>query len=480
MRERLQERRAVRVRIHEVIVYVEELNSIPELDEEVRHLDLEEKYLLKADTNTFPTTEVEYAVLPLDIHSLNSHMMTESKEANIPELKKMLLTNMLLASSGNADPAATLHDVDKGPFPPKSYFLTVTVNKSVDDMRILYRIDIPLTEAKEFVFNEETANKMFVIDRVHALFEGAPALYEHVTKVKLYAPQPYLVFPACTPGVVITMILSRVTEWPRAYYICDHSYEADHALMWRQVTCMSHGMIPNEVPPLPTTMRRLRMHVSKRYNDKANKAGRDNARQAKLLNKVIKHMHKLSHTVATEALESSEEYDSDGDADSVVSTESIESLRSVSSVHSSVSSVSSTSFPSIGKKTPLPITNYRRKQVINYARVLWTLLPTPNAGVVVGFMHFYAHSSPSSSSIKYWCVVIDKCLLVYKNRADTKPPRESVNLRICTCVLTNKDMIRIHRPSDKQVWYCMGASAHRRHDWVAWIVAACGNDSDKV
>lgn len=549
MRERLLERRAVRLRVHEIIVYEESDRDSSssgmhlqyaddyeddydyeheDKEKEHRQLDLEEKYFVKLDTNAFPTTDMQYVSnIPLDMRALNGHML-DAWVKNIPELKKNLLTNMMLASSGGVDPAATLHDVDRGTFPPKSFFLTVTVHKSENDMKQIYRVDVPLKEAHDLLLNESAgmAEKMQLIEQVHTMFEGNPSLYEHVTKIRLYPPKPYLVFPACSPGVVITMTLSRVTEWPRAQYICDHSYVADHALTWRQVTCVSHGMSPNEIPPLPSAMRRLQMYVAKRHNTKVSKMERDKIRQAKLMKKVNKQMHMISHT-SEASLESSGEQDSDGDADSVVSTESVESLSSVSSVSSSLSRASVTSFPSIDKKKAVthaaqsqsrsPDHNRspghshshspgktscshghtskgqgqgrrhssyarhgshgsRHRKVVSSARVLWTLMPTPNAGVVVGYLNFYAHGSPAASSIKYWCVVIDKCLLVYKNRGDTKPPRESVNLRVCTCTITSKEMIHIYRPSDKQTWFCMG-SGQRRHDWVAWIMTACDSSS---
>jgi hypothetical protein len=455
MRERLIERRAVRLRIHEIIAYVVDLDTIKhDLEEEHLQLNLEEKFFVKVDANSYKTTKQEFVQLPFDVHALTPQTI-ESKEKQTHNIRTMILTDMMVASNGSVDPAATLSDVDKGPFPPKTFFLTVTVNKA-DDMKQLYRVDLPMKEAHEFVFNETTAERIMVIDKVNSMFEGNPSLYQHVSKIKLYPPKPIITFPACPGGVHITMILSRVTEWPRAHYICENTYPAEHSLIWRQVTCVSHGMVSHDIPTLPTAMRRLQMYIKKNNNSKVTREVREKDRQNKNLSKVIKKFNYKSL--------GSFEYDSDGD--SIISTSSVESLATVSSVSSSM-----TTFPSIDKK--FIHSSNRRNKVVTSARVLWTLMPTPNAGVVVGFMNFFAHSNPTSSSIKYWCVVVDSCLFVYKNRGDTKPPRESVNLTVCHFLLTDKDMIRIYRPSDRQVWFCQGTSVHKRHDWVAWIQSAC-------
>ena len=114
------------------------------------------------------------------------------------------------------------------------------------------------------------------------------------------------------------------------------------------------------------------------------------------------------------------------------------------------------------------------RKTVAGARVLWTVMPTANAGVVVGYLKFYANSNPTSSYIRYWCVVIDKCLMVYKSRGDTKQPRENISLSECHFSVSDKEMIRIHRVTDKKVWFCMGPSVHKRHDWVSWIRHACG------
>lgn len=475
--ERLLERRAVRLRVHEVIAYLEDPEStLRGSKSDEYQIDLDEKYFFKVDTNLFNTTNMVPAELPVGVNSLTMSTIEsiEAKEKT-SRIRKSVLTNMLIASGGGCDPAATLNDVDRGPFPPKSFFLTITVNK-IDDMKQLYRVDIPLREADEVMCNEVTAEQMKIIDRVGTLLEGNPVVYEHVTRVKLYPPKPYVLLPACPGGVVITMTLSRVTEWPRASYICDHSYAADHAMVWRQVSCMSQGMTPREVPVIPSSMRRLQMFVSKGHNLKAAVHARQKQQQALCLNKVIRQMNLASKN----SIENG--YESDGD--SVVSSTSMDSVTSLASISSLSSASSPTKFPRLNEKhLPSPSRSHYKNKIVSAARILWTIIPTPNAGVVVGYMHFHSQMHITSSFVKFWCVVIDNCLVVFKNRSDTKPPRESINLTRCHFSLCDGEMIRIFQPSDKKVWYCKGSTANKRHDWVAWIQAACSTPpppTDKI
>jgi hypothetical protein len=469
MNERLVERRAVRIRIHEVIAYLEDPEvMMRDVHNSKYQLDLDTRYFVKVDTNMYNTTNMEYVPLPIAPDAINFRTLEaiEAKERST-KIRRSLLTDMMIANNGGCDPSSTLRDVDKGPFPPKTFFLTITVSKS-DDLKQLYRLDIPLKEAHHIIDNEETASRLEVVDRVSTMLEGNPSLYEHVTRIKLYPPQPYILFPACPGGVMVTMTLSRVTEWPRAYYICDHSYVADHPMIWRQVSCLSHGMIPHDFPSVPAAMRRLQMYIKKGPNDSVVNKARQKHKQAKCLNNVIRQMNLVTRmsTVGADMTE----YDSDNE--SIESTSSVQSAVSLASI-TSVSSVASTSIlPNINDKTNKPH-HYVRPKIVTAARVLWTIMPTPNAGVVVGYMNFHTSVQPTSSFIKYWCVVVDKCLMIYKNRGDTKPPRENINLTKCHFTMCENDIMRIYRPSDKQVWYCKGTVSNKRHDWVAWIQTAC-------
>jgi hypothetical protein len=231
---------------------------------------------------------------------------------------------------------------------------------------------------------------------------------------------------------------------------------------------MSHGMVSNEVPVIPGAMRRLQMYVKKGYDKKIVKEAREKDRQARCLNKVIKQMNLVTRS----SLGGSAEDDSDGD--SVVSNASLDSITSMASMNSVDSVSSGLTLPGIHAKS-IHSRSHRNK-IVSSARILWTLMPTPNLGVVIGYMNFHTHATPASSIIKYWCVLVDKCLSIFKNRGDTKPARECINLTACHFLLNDKDMIRIYRVSDRQVWFCMGTLVHKRHDWISWIEAACSHN----
>ena len=449
VRDRMAERRCVRLRIHEIIAYVEDPKLQKHSDGPPK--DLNEKVFLKMDTNHFSTWEINNSGVPLEVESIGVHNI-EAKEKKTSDLKKMIVSNMFMANNGGLGSAVTLEGIDKGSFPNKTFFLTVIVNKS-DNMMQVYRVDLPLKEIHEFCFGEAAEEKMVIIERVNAMCEGNPLAYEHVAKIRLYPPRPYVVFPACMPGVIITLMLSRVTEWPLAQYICEQSFSAENALVWRQLTCMSHGMLPSHEPVIPTQMRRLQIFVDSGCGVRGYNIKGDQKKKKKMKN-VVSQFKKLSGVG---------EVDSDGD--SVVSCDTVESIASKCS-----SSNSGTIFPNINKRTGI---KSHRNKVVTSARILWTLIPSPNSGVIVGFVNFFSHDNPTSNSVKYWCVVVDKCLLVYKSVSDNKPPSECINLTECECLITSKDIIRLYRQSDRQIWFCQGANVHKRHDWVAWIQCAC-------
>lgn len=445
--DRLSERRAVRIRLHEVIVYFEDQSRKDGFD-----IDLDEKYFLKRDSNLFSTLNMTHQELSIDLDGIGPNEWDNFSQ----QTKKNLLNNMILCNNGGAPVTSTLCDVDKGPFPPRSFFLTVAVNRTDDDKQI-YRVDVPMRPANEFVDGPNQLKDFSVVERVNEVFEGFPILYDDVAKIKLYPPFPYILFPACPGGVYITLILSRVTEWPRACYLCEGCFVAEHALVWRQVTCASLGMRPSASPSLPTSMRRLHIHVKKNYNFEEMKKVSERDKKSKRMKDALKRMRKLKR-------ETSDLYDSDDE--SIFSSSSMKSLASSSSFKS-LESKSSLKLPSID------LENAVSKKKLTGARILWTILPSPNANAIVGYVSFHSNSSLSSSYIKYWCVILDECLRIYKSKADTKHPREVIDLTLCRFSLSEKEMIRIYRVTDKQVWYCQGSSSQKRQDWITWIREAC-------
>lgn len=394
IKERTNQRRAVRIRLHELTLYLMESNSaiIPPL------LDSTPRVIGQFGANMFPRNLLETTPLPikhLPEGAFNALFGDRRPQQSVIS-KKMVMIDLIRAStlgSNLQQLQMPVKDMNGSPFPPKSLFLTVTTTRMEGgQVNQLYRVDVPMRDIAldkegfhQYAQEQEQQKRAMsaspssrpttspesrqsrrenspeypgtpiayyeVIDEVSKVMEGdSLAIFgSEITKLKIYPPKPMILLPALPANVRINFTVSEVTEWPRSRLVGQSSIQGDNWLIWRQVATISQGLVPTSDDEMPKqdSHSRLQIHL---WNP---------------------------NSIETEP------------------TSSISKPKRTNEVETNSSA-----------KKPTAKSKHKSHQYVG-GRILWSLIPSSFITSMAGALFFLPQASIASAKKRCWCVVLD-------------------------------------------------------------------------
>lgn len=428
IRERLAQRRPVRVFIHEVTVYDESYNLAQSQDKfrHMRDFALEQpgvnhpRIFCQFGTSYLPKNTSNVLVPPVSPDSLSAlpHHMTSLKATNT-ELRRDAVMNMLqlahmMQPQAPVAPVATSSVI----YPPETLFLTVTVSRFEHGIdRQLYRDDAPLYPMNSPSIQAklpEFSGHFKVVDEVSKVVEGGLAKNSGagVRILKVFPPRSMLILPACPADVTIHHTLSKVSEWPNAHIMGQSSFQADNLSIWRQCSCLSQNISTSNIEE-PEHDSGSRLHFTTRAS--------------------------TASDPSPVALERSRAV--------------FPEIRRPSTRNSR-----------IGTARSSKVFDPPSRRVLG-GRILWSFISTPTRGNQFGFLYFLPQLSQLTYKKKTWCVLMDGQLMIYSRASDFKP-KEVIELKSCYFNVIEKEVMKIFRPKDEQSWHCVCSCSQKKRKWI--------------
>eukprot|EP00602_Paraphysomonas_sp_CaronLab_P011505 CAMPEP_0185038568 /NCGR_PEP_ID=MMETSP1103-20130426/34367_1 /TAXON_ID=36769 /ORGANISM="Paraphysomonas bandaiensis, Strain Caron Lab Isolate" /LENGTH=761 /DNA_ID=CAMNT_0027577055 /DNA_START=67 /DNA_END=2352 /DNA_ORIENTATION=- len=432
IKERTTQKRAVRIRLHELTLYIKDtegsgiLSSFP--DPSVRVFG-------QFGANMFPKNvlDIECPEVPNGAIATLHSGLDRRTQGNIPVTKKAIMLGAIKASTCGANShqlQMPVKDMNGAPFPSKTLFLTVSATQvEAGQDKQLYRIDVPMRDVASdpdgfgsFMSEQYRSQSSIssvtsststcqhtayfkIIDDLARVLEGEN---DRFLKVKIYPPKPMILFPALSANVTIYFTVSEVVDWPRAYLIGQSSIHPDNWLIWRQVATISQGLSlcgPEDIPKGDSNSR-LQIHVR---------------------NPNI-------------------------------------------TVDDNVSKMEDFVEPTTKRSSLLLKSKHKPRRYIG-GRILWTLVPSSFIASIAGPLFFLPQALISSTKKRCWCVILDGCLIIYSHMTDIKT-KEVIDLSICNVYMLEAEVMKIYRPKgvdlskgQDQSWFCFCATPNLRDEW---------------
>jgi len=446
IRDRLTQRRPLRLCIHQVTLFCEVSTVREPVHLPVSNVVTESagsssntRVFCQFGTNHLPRSianKLADTASVTDISKLPSENL--SLKSTNTKLRRRSMLN-LLQLGHMMEPQPTISSsVDLKVYPPNSMFLTLTVQRFEHGTdRQLYRDDVPLYPLSDPAMQpkrHEYAGHFKVLEAVSEIVErGAERCVDRgtsgVATLKIYPPRSMVVLPSCPADVTVYLTVSRVTEWPRACIIGQSVLKADHLSIWRQCLCMSQAVSVKNIEEEPK-------------NDSC-------------ANRLALFYRPMTARGAPSM-------------GSVLTARGPGTARTIST---SRSHDSSWGLPDIGSAQ----NTSRSRQQNKYAelasknviggQILWSFVSTPPIGNMFGYLHFMTQGSLLSYKKKSWCVLMDGQLLIYTRATDLKP-KEVIVMKQCHSSVVEKVIMKIVHAKDSQTWFCTCDFVNKRDMWT--------------
>ena len=334
---------------------------------------------------------------------------------------------------------------DKHSFPKGSLFLTVCIHETDSGriekreresesnqphyLRQLYRVDAPLKIRKDLRAERITSNLLNQLGVSHPNPQILERIIDNYRLASFYIDNPYILMPRCPPNCSITLTLSQVVSWPRAFAIGQTSEDLKRMLFLHRVSAWNQGLNSCNWTNLPEPDEGRRLMITLPDTNSTESGGS----RVNLSHHSIETTSDLSYQSTTSSTTSSP-------SRSKNRTNKISTLPAISLTTSHTPSCQISSPKIFKKQTVSSPSNTNPFMTDNttviYGGVLtWSLLSMTSesmneGGYLISVPRGSGDRNNLASRREVWCVLIDKFFFTYPPINSVKP-RTHANLKHC-------------------------------------------------